>query len=58
MCCVIYHVMESKYHSDDKCAARVINFVVLLKLLSSVGGIYHLYLACSGEIRAGGKGSD
>lgn len=31
--------MESKYHSDDKCAARVVNFVVLMKPLSSVGGL-------------------
>lgn len=34
--------MESKYHSDDKCAARVINIVVLMKLLLSFGGLLSL----------------
>lgn len=39
MCCVIYHVIESQHHSDDKCAARVIKFQVLMNLLSPVGGL-------------------
>lgn len=42
MCCVIYQIIESKYHSDDKCAARVINFQVLMNLLSSFGGLLSL----------------
>lgn len=53
-CCVMYHVKESKYHGDDKWAARVINFRVLTNLRSLFFfrlGFYQLYLACGGEER-------
>lgn len=56
MCCVIYHIIESKYHSDDKCAARVINFQVLMNLLWSVGGLLSLTFSMQCREERGQKG--
>lgn len=60
MCCVIYRVIESKYRNDDKCAAHVINFRVLMNLLSSGGGLLSLTFSMQWreERGWGGKGSD